>query len=61
MEVECGWLRDKYGVSWQVAPVELQAMLKDKDQKRVDRVFKSFMQMKKFNINEPRKAYGQDN
>ena len=61
IEVECGWLRDKYGVSWQVAPVELQAMLKDKDQKRVDRVFKSFMQMKKFDINELRKAYGQDN
>lgn len=54
---QCGWLKDKYGVSWQVHPVPLTQMMKDKDEKRLARVTQAFLQMKKFNIAELQKAY----
>jgi predicted 3-demethylubiquinone-9 3-methyltransferase (glyoxalase superfamily) len=49
-EIECGWLRDKYGLSWQVVPTVFFTMIQDKDEERVRRVMKAMMQMKKFDI-----------
>jgi predicted 3-demethylubiquinone-9 3-methyltransferase (glyoxalase superfamily) len=54
---ECGWLKDKFGVSWQVVPVQLEEMLLDQDQRRVDRVTKAFLHMKKFDIRELEDAF----
>jgi predicted 3-demethylubiquinone-9 3-methyltransferase (glyoxalase superfamily) len=56
-EGPCGWLKDKFGVSWQVNPVQLGEMLKDPDHKKVQRVMKAFMQMKKFDIAMLEKAF----
>ena len=47
-EVQCGWLKDKFGVSWQVVPTIITKMLTSPDQDKVDRVTKAFLQMKKF-------------
>lgn len=49
---QCGWLKDKFGVSWQVHPVILDEMMRDPDQTKVDRVTKTFLAMKKFSIQE---------
>jgi predicted 3-demethylubiquinone-9 3-methyltransferase (glyoxalase superfamily) len=56
-EGPCGWLKDKFGVSWQVHPVELGEMLKDPDAEKVARVTKAFLGMKKFDIEELRQAF----
>ena len=53
----CGWLKDKFGVSWQVVPVALNEMLIDPDTEKVERVTKSFMQMKKLDLNELQRVY----
>jgi predicted 3-demethylubiquinone-9 3-methyltransferase (glyoxalase superfamily) len=53
----CGWLKDKFGVSWQVAPTVLNEMLRDSDPEKVARVTAAFLKMKKFDIRELRKAY----
>jgi predicted 3-demethylubiquinone-9 3-methyltransferase (glyoxalase superfamily) len=49
-EGPCGWLKDKYGLSWQVVPKVLFEMLMDPDQAKSQRVTKAFLQMKKFDI-----------
>jgi predicted 3-demethylubiquinone-9 3-methyltransferase (glyoxalase superfamily) len=49
-ESQCGWLKDKYGLSWQVTPTILTELLKDKDQKKSERVMKAMLQMKKIDI-----------
>ncbi len=49
-EVQCGWLKDKYGVSWQVVPVQLADLVSDPDRKRADRVVRAMLQMKKIDI-----------
>jgi len=54
---QCGWLKDKFGVSWQVAPTILPEMLQDKDQAKADRVMQAMMQMTKIDIGALRKAY----
>jgi predicted 3-demethylubiquinone-9 3-methyltransferase (glyoxalase superfamily) len=54
---QCGWLKDKFGVSWQVAPTILPEMLQDKDQAKADRVMRAMMQMTKIDIGAIRKAY----
>lgn len=54
---QCGWLKDKYGVSWQISPANLDEMLAGGDQEKVDRVTKAFLQMKKFDLAELKKAY----
>lgn len=54
---QCGWLKDKYGVSWQIVPTVLIKMLKDKDTKKSDRVMKVMLQMHKLDINILRQAY----
>ena len=54
---QCGWLKDKYGLSWQITPIQLIQMLNDKDPKKADRVMKSMMKMTKINIKELKQAY----
>lgn len=49
-EIECGWLKDKFGVSWQVTPVQLEDMLKSTNKKKTERVTKAFLHMKKFDL-----------
>jgi predicted 3-demethylubiquinone-9 3-methyltransferase (glyoxalase superfamily) len=56
-ESQCGWLKDRFGLSWQVAPTILIDMLLDKDRAKVDRVFKAFMPMKKFDLAKLKQAY----
>ena len=53
----CGWLKDKFGLSWQVVPVQLPQMLDDADRKRADRAMKAMMQMKKLDIAKLQEAY----
>jgi predicted 3-demethylubiquinone-9 3-methyltransferase (glyoxalase superfamily) len=53
----CGWLKDKYGLSWQITPIQMTQMLSDKDPKKVDRAMKAMMQMKKLDIKELQKAF----
>jgi predicted 3-demethylubiquinone-9 3-methyltransferase (glyoxalase superfamily) len=56
---QCGWLKDKFGLSWQISPTVLDEMVRCEDQKRVARVTEAFLKMKKFDINELKRAYGQ--
>jgi predicted 3-demethylubiquinone-9 3-methyltransferase (glyoxalase superfamily) len=54
---QCGWLKDRFGVSWQITPSAMDAMMESGDQAAVDRVTKAFLQMKKFDLAALRKAY----
>ena len=54
---QCGWLKDKYGVSWQIVPVVLTKMLQDKDAKKSQRVMKALLQMRKLDIKTLTEAY----
>ncbi len=54
---QCGWIKDKFGLSWQIHPTLVGKMLEDKDEKKVARVTQAFLKMKKFNIEEVKKAY----
>ena len=54
---QCGWLKDKYGVSWQIVPIVLGKMLQDKDAKKSERVMKALFQMRKLDIMNLRQAY----
>jgi predicted 3-demethylubiquinone-9 3-methyltransferase (glyoxalase superfamily) len=56
-EVQCGWLKDKFGLSWQVVPTALIDMLMDSDSAKVGRVTKAYLQMKKFDIEALRRAF----
>jgi predicted 3-demethylubiquinone-9 3-methyltransferase (glyoxalase superfamily) len=56
-EGPCGWLKDKYGVSWQVVPTVLTDMLSGSDPRKVESVTKAFLQMKKFDIAALERAY----
>ena len=56
-EGSCGWLKDKYGVSWQIVPAALPKMLMDPDQERSKRVTKAFLQMRKLDIGQLERAY----
>ena len=58
-EVECGWLKDKYGLPWQIVPTALFRMLEDKDPEKSQRVMKAMLQMKKIDIAGLEKAYYQ--
>ena len=59
-EVEqCGWLKDKFGVSWQIVPNILAGMVHDKGANKSERVIKAMLQMKKLDIQGLRKAYEQ--
>jgi predicted 3-demethylubiquinone-9 3-methyltransferase (glyoxalase superfamily) len=54
---QCGWLKDKYGLSWQIVPTILPKMLKDKDAEKSQRVMKAMLQMHKLDIQTLIKAY----
>ena len=54
---QCGWLKDKFGLSWQIVPTVLDAMITDKDSQKVERVTAAFLKMKKFDISALKKAY----
>lgn len=56
-EGPCGWLKDRYGVSWQVVPTALPDMLMDPDPERTARVTKAFLQMRKFDVAALERAY----
>src|SRR5216117_4611518 len=56
-EVQCGWLKDRFGVSWQVVPTVLGEMLQDKDREKSKRVMAAMLKMKKINIEAMKKAY----
>ncbi|SRR5713226_9692166 len=56
-QVECGWLKDQFGVSWQVVPTVLGEMLQDKAPDKSQRVMAAMLKMKKINIEALRKAY----
>lgn len=58
-EVQCGWLKDKYGASWQVVPIILTKLLQDKDPKKSERVMKAMLQMHKIDIKALKQAYDQ--
>lgn len=49
-ESQCGWLKDKYGLSWQITPTILLQLVKDKDKAKAKRVFEAMLKMKKIDI-----------
>lgn len=53
---QCGWLKDKYGVSWQITPTILGELMGTDDEAKRDRVTQAFLKMKKFNIDELKKV-----
>ena len=55
-EVQCGWLKDKFGLSWQVVPRVLPELLGNPNAEKADRVMKAMLQMKKFDIAALQKA-----
>ena len=55
----CGWLTDKYGLSWQVVPTVLEEMLQDKDPEKSQRVMKAMLRMDKMDIKTLKQAYEQ--
>ncbi len=55
-ESQCGWLKDKFGLSWQVVPTILGELLADKDAKKAQRVMQAMLKMKKIDIPELKRA-----
>jgi predicted 3-demethylubiquinone-9 3-methyltransferase (glyoxalase superfamily) len=56
-EDQCGWLKDKYGLSWQIIPRVLMEMLQDKDAAKSQRAMKAMLQMRKIDIEALKRAY----
>lgn len=56
---QCGWLKDKYGVSWQIVPAVIDKMLHDENAEKTDRVMGAILQMKKLDIETLKRAYQQ--
>ena len=54
---QCGWLKDKYGLSWQITPAIMDEMLGGGDKERIARVTRAFLKMKKFDIEALKRAY----
>jgi len=54
---QCGWLKDKYGLSWQIVPTALTEMLADKDPQKSQRVMRAMLQMKKIDLGALKRAY----
>jgi len=54
---QCGWLKDKYGVSWQIVPSEMKQMMQNGTEEQIARVTKAFLQMKKFDLEVLRKTF----
>ena len=58
-ESQCGWLKDKYGLSWQIIPTILGELLSDPDPEKSQRVMKAMLKMKKMDIKSLEEAYNQ--
>jgi predicted 3-demethylubiquinone-9 3-methyltransferase (glyoxalase superfamily) len=56
-ELQCAWLKDKFGVSWQIVPRALIELMQDKDPVKSQRVFKAMLQMTKIDIEGLQRAY----
>lgn len=54
---QCGWVKDKFGVSWQIVPTKMNEMLQSGDREKVQRVTEAFLKMKKFDLEVLQKAY----
>lgn len=54
---QCGWLKDKYGLSWQIVPSIMDGMMRDENPERLARVTRAFLAMKKFDIAALERAY----
>lgn len=54
---KCGWLKDRFGVSWQIIPIQFMEMISDKDETKTKRVWAALMQMSKIEIADLQKAY----
>jgi predicted 3-demethylubiquinone-9 3-methyltransferase (glyoxalase superfamily) len=54
---QCGWLTDKFGVSWQIVPAELNRLLQDPDPEKAEKVMSAMLQMKKIDIKTLQQAY----
>ncbi len=54
---QCGWLKDKFGLSWQIVPTALSRLLGDKDAKKSQRVMEAMLQMKKIDISKLQQAF----
>ena len=57
---QCGWLKDKFGLSWQIVPTAMDEMLQDNNEAALARVTEAFLKMKKFDIAKLKDAYGRD-
>ena len=57
---QCGWLTDKFGLSWQIVPTALSELMRDKDRAKANRVMKAMLQMTKIDIAGLRRAYEQE-
>jgi predicted 3-demethylubiquinone-9 3-methyltransferase (glyoxalase superfamily) len=55
---QCGWLKDKYGLSWQIVPTAMDEMLSKGSKEQIARLTQAFLKMKKFDIDELKRAYG---
>ncbi len=56
---QCGWIKDKFGLSWQIIPREMGGLLSDPDEEKANRVLKAMLEMKKIDMAELKKAYDQ--
>ena len=56
-ESQCGWLKDKFGLSWQIVPKALGALLGDKDKQKAGRVMQAMLQMRKIDVARLEEAY----
>src|ERR1700681_856246 len=56
---QCGWLKDTFGLSWQIVPTVMDEMIQDKNETKLTRVTEAFLKMKKFDIAKLKEAYGQ--
>ena len=59
--LQCGWLKDKYGVSWQIVPAVLPKMMQNRDYRKTEMVMKALLQMKKLDIKKLKQAYEEEN
>jgi predicted 3-demethylubiquinone-9 3-methyltransferase (glyoxalase superfamily) len=57
MKLQCGWLQDKFGVSWQIVPTALAKLMSDPDREKTGRVMQALMQMDKIDIARLQQAY----
>lgn len=56
-EQPCGWLKDKFGLSWQIVPTEMNEMMQNGTPEQIKNVTEAFLKMRKFNLTELRQAY----